>query len=60
MLDVFILLFDRGRQEGVLEFVKHHLFLVFLTVWDLFPESLGKLKGLQTYSQVTFKKYILL
>ena len=56
----FILLFDRGPQEGVLEFVKDYLFLVFLTVWDLFPESLGKLKGLQTYSHVTFKKCILL
>ena len=42
---VFNLLCDRGHQGEVLKLMKDDLFLVFLTVWVLFPKFLGMLKS---------------
>ena len=41
---VFILFDDRGWQEGMFRVTKNNHFLVFLAVWILFPNFLGRLR----------------
>ena len=39
---VFILFYERSCQGGVFKIMKNDHFLVFLSVWVLFPEVLGR------------------
>ena len=42
---VFILFYEQSWQGGVFKVMKTDHFLVFLTVWVLFPKILGWLRG---------------